>query len=160
MHEILSEIRENHHVQEMKRFCQHGRVSTYEHCESVARASAAIDRIFHLHSDPETLLKGAMLHDFFLYDWRQKDSQPIPGHHATVHPVAALANAEKYVEVDDIMRDCILHHMWPTAKGRPITKEGMIVSLADKYCAGMELSMHTVQTVPPAIMNVIQRISR
>ena len=43
MHEILSEIRENHHVQEMKRFCQHGRVSTYEHCESVARVSAAID---------------------------------------------------------------------------------------------------------------------
>ncbi|MBQ1319675.1 MAG: HD domain-containing protein [Solobacterium sp.] len=144
--------------QKLKQFRHHYSTNRYQHCLNVAWYTFLWCRRAGLNA--RSAARGAMLHDFFLYDWRQKETQPIPGHHAAVHPVAALANAEKYVEVDDVMRDCILHHMWPSAKGRPVTAEGLLVSLADKYCAGMELSMHTVQTVPPAIMNTIQRISR
>ena len=132
MHEILSEIRENHHVQEMKRFCQHGRVSTYEHCESVARASAAIDRIFHLHSDPETLLKGAMLHDFYLYDWHEDDDGAHKLHGFT-HAEKARENAQKYFGTDEKINHVISSHMWPLNLSRlPRSREAWVVCVADK----------------------------
>lgn len=61
-------------VSEMKRYVQHGRVSTYEHCVSVVRLSLGINRAFHLNADMDSLLKGAMLHDFYLYDWHDDDN--------------------------------------------------------------------------------------
>ena len=45
MNRILSELRSDERVQEMRKYIQHGRVSTYEHCESVARLSYKIDRM-------------------------------------------------------------------------------------------------------------------
>jgi hypothetical protein len=63
---ILTEIQADAKVQQMKQFIQHGNVSTYEHCESVARLSYSIDRRLSLHSDLKVLLTGAMLHDFYL----------------------------------------------------------------------------------------------
>lgn len=68
---ILSELQSNDHVRKMKQYIQHGTVSTYDHCKSVAELSYRIDRCFSLRSDLNVLLTWAMLHDFYLYDWHE-----------------------------------------------------------------------------------------
>ena len=69
MDKILRDLESDQHVQQMKNYTQHGKVSTYEHCERVARLSFELNRKLHLHAKVPTLIKGAMLHDFYLYDW-------------------------------------------------------------------------------------------
>ena len=57
---------------EMRHYIQHGRISTLEHCISVAKASLWLSRHLHMRVDEKALLTGALLHDFYLYDWHKK----------------------------------------------------------------------------------------
>ena len=76
------------------------------------------------------------MHDFYLYDTH--DSKYAKKHIQT-HPSIALKNAQKYFKLDPVEVDCIIHHMWPRVKGKPRTKEGYIVTIADKYAASLEV---------------------
>ena len=73
LYAILEDIKSADIVQKMKQYPQHGRVSTYEHCLNVAKLSYDINRKLSMHADLHVLLTGAMLHDFYLYDWHSKD---------------------------------------------------------------------------------------
>ena len=63
MDKILRDLESDEHVQQMKNYTQHGKVSTYEHCERVAKLSYELNKKLHLHAQVPTLIKGAMLHD-------------------------------------------------------------------------------------------------
>ena len=71
---IMKELQADEHVQQMKKYRQHGRITTYDHCADVARLCWKINNKLHLHADRATLVKGAMLHDFYLYDWHSEDN--------------------------------------------------------------------------------------
>ena len=130
---ILEELLADPRVQEMKRYKQHGRISTFEHCERVARLSCRIDRALHLHADPHTLVKGAMLHDFYLYDWHNEDGGEHDWH-GYIHAERARRNACRYFGADERVQHVIYCHMWPLNRTRvPRTREAWIVCLADKY---------------------------
>lgn len=136
--EILSNIQSEEHVQEMKNYIQHGNVSTYEHCENVARLSYRIDHAFSLHSDLEVLLTGAMLHDFFLYDWHKK-GDGTHQLHGFQHAGRASENAKKYFDIDDRTNHVIYSHMWPLNPKRiPRSREAWIVCVADKWVSLQE----------------------
>ena len=129
---ILSELKADEAVQKMKGFIQHGRVSTYEHCESVARLSDRINRRLSLNADTKTLLTGAMLHDFYLYDWHEAGDG---SHrlHGFRHAKTASENAKKHFNVDENTSHVIMSHMWPLNPLRfPRSKEAWIVCIADK----------------------------
>ena len=81
-------------VLQMERFIQHGSVSCLEHSVAVAELSFWICRRLGLRADWNSLVRGALLHDFFLYDWHDK-APDRPGLHGFTHPKTALKNAER-----------------------------------------------------------------
>ena len=132
MYDILSGVQSDRNVQRMKRYMQHGKVSTYEHCVNVAKLSYDIDKALSLHSDLHVLLLGAMLHDFYLYDWHKRDNGE-HHMHGFKHAKTACLNAKNYCHVDDKTGDVIYCHMWPMNPERlPKSKEAWIVCAADK----------------------------
>lgn len=80
-----------------------------------------------------SLLRGALLHDYFLYDWHDPD----PSHrlHGFRHPFFALARAEEDFELTPRERNIIVRHMFPLVPVPPTCREAWIVCLADKWCA-------------------------
>lgn len=119
-----------------KAFLQHGTCSVYKHSVSVAIASLEIARRFKLKVDYDSLVRGALLHDYFLYDWH--DLKGFPCAHGFLHPYRALKNAQEDFELNACEKDIIAHHMFPLVPFPPATKEGWIVCLADKICAAQE----------------------
>ena len=85
------------------------------------------------------LIRGALLHDYFLYDWHDKTQIPQRKRlHGFWHPGIALRNAEKEYKLTDRQREIIRKHMWPLSVVPPTCREAWVVTTADKYCSLME----------------------
>jgi len=112
---------------------QHGKVSVLEHSLAVALLCLKLARGLRLRFDERALVRGALLHDYFLYDWHEKD----PSHrwHGFRHPKAALRNAERDFNLGPIERDMIAHHMFPLVPIPPRCRESVLLCIADKLCA-------------------------
>ncbi len=132
--DIIIEFLQNSEYIKLNNFYQHINISRLTHSINVAYITYILCKKFKLNYISAT--KGAMLHDFFLYDWKQKNESPLK--HSLNHPKFALKNSKKIFAVDKIMEDCILNHMWPLGKF-PKTNEGRIVQLADKYSTTYEV---------------------
>ena len=118
----------------MQKFIQHGNITCLEHSVYVSYISFRICKSLSL--DFSSAARGALLHDFFLYDWHIKGGHE--GLHGFSHPQAALDNANAHFSLNKIEQDIILKHMWPLTIKLPKYKESYIVLLADKYCAVTE----------------------
>lgn len=121
----------------MKKYIQHGSVSTYDHVISVVRLSFYMNRRFHLGAADSDLVRGAFLHDFYLYDWHENG---YPGRlHGLHHPAIALKNASERYSLSSTERNIIESHMWPlTLFTFPKCREAAIVCIADKICSSYE----------------------
>lgn len=120
-----------------KGYIQHGDVSCYGHSVSVACESARIALRLRLGVDMSALIRGALLHDYFLYDWH--DPQKCLKLHGFTHAGYALKNAEKDFELTEKERDIIAKHMFPLNPRPPRYTESLIVTVADKICAAREV---------------------
>ena len=117
-------------------YIQHGTVSVYEHCLSVTRCSCHIARLLRIPIDRRSLIRGALLNDYFLYDWHEKDGDHrLHGFH---HPARSLKNAREDFDLTNVESNIILRHMFPLVPVPPTCREGWIVCLADKVCATKE----------------------
>jgi uncharacterized protein len=52
---------------------QHGNMTVNDHSMNVAKYSLAISEKLHIPCEKRDLIRGALLHDYFLYDWHTPD---------------------------------------------------------------------------------------
>ena len=123
----------------MAGYVQHGKTTTLEHVAAVAYLSLALVRKLGLRCDERALVRGALLHDYYLYDWHDHSAAPDAWHGFT-HPRHALRNAEKdFPDLTPLERDIIAHHMFPLVPSPPRHVESLVVSLVDKACSTVEV---------------------
>lgn len=133
----IRKLEKEGHFSEEKKAIQHGSTTVYAHSVNVARLSSFLADHLPLKVHQQSLVRGALLHDYFLYDWHHKDECPSRWHGFT-HPGCAAENAERDFRINDVEKDIIRHHMFPLTLSPPKTKEGWIVCIADKICAVQE----------------------
>ena len=126
-------------VLEMDAYMQHGRTTTYAHCLHVAKASCWLGIRFGLSAEKMlNLVAGAVLHDFYLYDYHGSRTKR-GGWHAWRHPETALRNASAAFRLNTAEKDVIRNHMFPgTLFHVPRRAESWTVCLADKICTVCE----------------------
>lgn len=121
---------------QMKQFIQHGDVSTYDHCLLVAYYSFLWMRKLHIRCSEDELIRGALLHDYYLYDWHEKEKWHRM--HGFRHPGFALSNAQRDFELSEKEKEIIRKHMWPLTIIPPTCREAWIVNSADTFISLME----------------------
>ncbi len=133
---MIAELEVRGRFREEMRYVQHGTTSVYEHSIKVAYTSMRIAERFVLRVNYRALVRGALLHDYFLYDWHEKGGHH--GLHGFTHGAAAADNAERDYCIEPLERNIIVRHMFPLTPIPPKYKEAWLVCLADKYCALVE----------------------
>lgn len=135
---IIKDILDNEEFKKLKEYRHHFATTRYQHCLNVAYCSFVFaKRLKNPHI--EEIVRGALLHDFFLYEWRKvghrKDLGVLKGFHAFYHPYISLENSEEYFELTSREKDIIKSHMFPCYFGIPKYKESFIIILTDKWCS-------------------------
>lgn len=124
-------------LSETKGFIQHADLSVYQHCCHVAYICCVLSVRMKLDVSWREMIRGALLHDYFLYDWH--DTPPFNFRHAFGHPTMAMKNAMADYELTIKERQIIQRHMWPLTFMPPTCKEAWMIVLADKICTVLEV---------------------
>ena len=135
--DIVGELCENGKVLSMDNLKQHGNTTCLMHSLAVAYYSLLFVDKYNIKCDKRSLVRGAVLHDYFLYDWHEKDDSHRL--HGFTHPRTALRNACADWTLTDREQNIILRHMFPLTPVPPACREGWLVCLADKLCAVQEM---------------------
>ena len=135
-------------------FRQHGDVSVALHCFFAAVVCVRLARALALRVDTRALVRGALLHDYFLYDWHDPD----PSHrlHGFRHAGFALRNAGRDFSLGPIERNMIASHMLPMNLVLPRFRESLLLCLADKICSFCE----TFHLAPPVGKDGLEQRSK
>jgi len=133
-----SDILESQNFLLTKKHIQHGNMTVNDHVMDVARYSIAISDSLHIPCNRRELIRGALLHDYFLYDWHEPHKSNPLKLHGFFHPGIALKNASGEYQLTDREKEIIRKHMWPLTIIPPLCREAWIVTTADKYCSLME----------------------
>ena len=132
----LVKLIETSKLEKMSDYVQHGDTSCLLHTAAVAYYSVWLAHKLGIECDERALIRGALLHDYFLYDWH--DGSKGRGMHGFTHPATALKNADRDFILSLTERDIIKKHMFPLTVAPPICRESWIVCLVDKACSVYE----------------------
>lgn len=128
----LNELLRNSRLEKTSEYIQHGDTSCLLHTVAVAYYSARIAQRLHIHCRKSELTRGALLHDYFLYDWHDGKKRSL---HGFTHPSKALENADMDFKLSNAERDIIKKHMFPLTVIPPVCREAWIVCMVDKACS-------------------------
>ena len=143
LREHAADILDSNNFRSTVNYIQHGSMPVQSHCMDVAKQSILISRLFGIRCSERELIRGALLHDYFLYDWHDKTRENYQRLHGFYHPGIALKNADKEYDLTLREKDIIKKHMWPLTVVPPACREAWIVTTADKYCSLLEtLRLH------------------
>ena len=122
----------------LARFKQHHNSNTYAHLIHVCVLAVKFARAWKWKVDEKVLVRSALLHDYYLYEWHDKPNRK--KRHTHRHGVYAADNAERDFQTGPEERAAIVNHMWPVNPLHPPkTKEGWLVLFADKAASFREI---------------------
>ncbi|MDO5141911.1 MAG: HD domain-containing protein [Eubacteriales bacterium] len=124
--------------------------SVYDHSVAVAKAAYGIACRMRLSAEETaSVVRAALLHDFFGYDWhgaafrrylrRFSGLHRVIRMHAFAHGPIAAQRADQVFHLTDREREAIARHMFPLA-AMPRSRIAWIVTLADKAVAAREMT--------------------
>lgn len=116
-------------VAELAKYNHHRGKNRMDHAKEVAYLSFRWGK--RLSLDTEAIIRGALLHDLFYYDWLHEG----PRFHGFRHHNIALENASRITALTEKEADIIKKHMWPLTVIPPRYMESLVVSLVDKFCS-------------------------
>lgn len=120
-------------MREEARCIQHGTTSVLAHSAQVTACSLVVARELGLPVDERALTRGALLHDYFLYDWHRPHPDNVA--HGFTHPFTACRNAKRDFNLSPLECGIIRTHMFPLVPLPPASHEALLVCLVDKACA-------------------------
>ncbi len=138
-HSIVSDILDNPEFRRLADYQHHGS-SILDHVRTVSHWSYILCKGLGL--DYRAAARAGLLHDFFLYDWREYKRNRANKNHGLHHPKVAVENAMRYYALSELEKDIILKHMWPKCLSCPLYPESWIVSGIDKVSAYQEFLFH------------------
>ncbi len=130
-YQLIKDIVRSEEFRKMKNFRHHIKCSAYSHSIKVAYLCYRHHKRFGTKIELHAFVRGALLHDYYLYDWHEKD----PSHkfHGFTHPKKALQNAKKsYPDLTETEIDMIERHMFPLTLLPPKTRGGWLLCFYDK----------------------------
>lgn len=133
LQDCIDKAKANSRLDKTRYFTQHGDTSCLLHTAAVAYYSIKLAESLGIKVNKRQLIRGALLHDYFLYDWH--DGQKGRHIHGFTHPGTALKNALEDFNLSDCERDIICKHMFPLTLVPPKFRESVIVCIVDKYCS-------------------------
>lgn len=131
LHRQLRCLLQESELSKMHQFMQHGTTSCLLHSVAVAWYSLRLARFLHIPVSETELLRGALLHDYFLYDWHLPHGFHF---HGFRHPFIALKNAQSCYSLSKREESIIKHHMFPLVPLPPLCREAILVCIIDKAC--------------------------
>lgn len=134
---MIDDLLKDERVWEMQKYIQHGSISCLEHSFVVSYYSYTIMRKLHMSCDERALVRGALLHDYFLYDWHK----PERWHrlHGFRHPFFARDNAVRDFHITALEQEIIRKHMWPLTVIPPTCREAWLVNVVDTMSGVIEV---------------------
>lgn len=129
--------------QQSREYVQHGDFSVWKHSLNVAETSLRLSRVLPFKFSERALVRGALLHDYFQYDWHdrkigRREIFEFYKMHGFTHPATAARNARRNFHIGKLENEIIRKHMWPLTIVPPRSREAWVVTMADKYCSMME----------------------
>ena len=133
LEDIYQTLKADEKIAKMKEVPMHRGSNCFLHSFRVAKY--AIKRgLKHKNVDLEVILIAAILHDYYLYDWRKDKSKR--KHHGSRHPYIASELAKQDFDISEKTSKVIRSHMWPiNIKEFPNTRDAKILSYSDKHIA-------------------------
>lgn len=120
----------------LKKYPSHGNTSLYNHSIAVAHKSLMFVNKYKIKCHKKDLVKGALLHDLYLYNWHDTKVK----FHNLRHSSISLDTAKRYFKLTKRIENIIYSHMFPiTFWTLPQYKEAWIVCLFDKIVAIKEI---------------------
>ncbi|MBR1422021.1 MAG: HDIG domain-containing protein [Ruminococcus sp.] len=138
--EFVKDLIDDDVVNEMKKYRHHYSTTCYQHCLNVSYYNYLVCRKLGL--DSRAAARAGLLHDLYLYDWREREKKRGDKPHGTSHPKVALKNAKEHFEIDKREEDMIVKHMWPLTFRPPKYAESYVIVCIDKYAAALEIGVH------------------
>lgn len=149
--DCVQDILDSAVFQSTDQFIQHGTTTCMEHCIQVSYLSYCICRKKGL--DYKRAARAGLLHDLFLYDWHTHARETGNHFHGFTHPRLAAHNAEKYFKISREEKMMIARHMWPLTLVPPMSREGMVLTYADKVCSASEVVARVKNWLPALVGN-------
>lgn len=131
---LVQDILEHPEFQQLNNFPHHKPFTILDHSLHVAwltfTCSERLTKVIPSF-DSRNATRGALLHDFFLYDWHlpRSDGKHWQGFR---HPRIACHNAGRCFCLSTKEQDIILNHMWPLTSRWPRSRERFLVCIMDK----------------------------